>query len=920
MKFRTKLYMSIGSLLLLISISVVILMNMLEQATVNMNVVVNELYERIEMASTIKYETSNIGRVLREASISYSDESGVAQDPLNAWEESQININNAIYSLEKVDTQDESQELISKFKILHDSYQNIARQLVATKQMNGDGELQSSQWNEAELTRQRMLQIVDVLHGLQEQEMKNELLRSRETYNWAATTIYIYLAIIISVGIGVTIWIIKRLTNNLNDVTSVMKSVPNSDFSRLPRIEINQKGEIGAIAVAFNTMAKALEDHSKLEKKLVDEAEEHSWLNTKIADIATMYPEVENVEMLADLLITNLVPMVGGCYGVFYIKEVEDGKQYLRRMSSYAVLDEDNRFERFNLGEGLVGQCAIENRSILLNHVPDDYIKVGSGIGVGTPNNIIIFPVRFEDDVLAVIEIATFESFTTSQVKLLKEVNNNIGMTINSISNRMRAERLLQESQALTEELQVQSEELQLQQEELRTTNEKLEEQYGNSEQKKKELEKVREALEEKAQQLEISSQYKSEFLANMSHELRTPLNSLLILAQILSENGDGNLTAKQAEYIRTIYTSGNDLLHLINDILDLAKVESGKLEVIQNEVKFNELNDFITGQFSHIAKQKEVQFTIELEEGIPEYFYTDEQRLQQILKNLLSNAFKFTESGSVSYSVRQVIKEGKGRQLFDEKSQEKCMIAFSVTDTGIGIAKEKQETIFDAFKQADGTTSRQYGGTGLGLSISREYAYLLGGFIEVSSEKGKGSTFTLYLPNLQENEEIAEPSPIQEVAVGLEVEEFSLNVNGAVSEDYSIKQNGKTSLKDKKILIVDDDIRNVYALTIALEAYEMDIIVAENGREAIEVLQENPDTDLILMDIMMPEIDGFEATRRIRTMPEYKSLPIIALTAKAMKHSREECLVAGASDYISKPINLDQLFSLMQVWLYSKE
>ena len=920
MRFRTKLYMSIGSLLLLISISVVILMNMLEQATVNMNVVVNELYERIEMATTIKYETSNIGRVLREASISYSDESGVAQAPLNAWEESQININNAIDSLEKVDTKDESQQLISKFKILHASYQNIARQLVVTKQMNGELELQSSLWDEAEMTRQRMLQIVGVLHGLQEQEMKNELLRSRETYNWAATTIYIYLAIIISVGIGITIWIIKRLTNNLNEVTSVMKSVPNNDFSRLPRIEIEQKGEIGAIAVAFNTMAKALEDHSKLEKKLIDEAEEQSWLNTKIADIATMYPEVENVEMLAELLITKLVPMVGGSYGAFYIKEVEDGKQYLRRMSSYALLDKDNRFERFNLGEGLVGQCAIEKRSILLNHVPDGYVKVGSGMGVGAPNNLIVFPVRFEGDVLAVIEIASFETFTTSQVRLLKEVNNNIGMTINSISNRMRAERLLQESQALTEELQVQSEELQLQQEELRTTNEKLEEQYGNSEQKKKELEKVREALEEKAQQLEVSSQYKSEFLANMSHELRTPLNSLLILAQILSENGDGNLTAKQAEYIRTIYTSGNDLLHLINDILDLAKVESGKLEVVQNEVKFNELNDFITSQFSHIAKQKEVQFTLELEEGIPEYFYTDEQRLQQILKNLLSNAFKFTESGSVSYSVRKVIKEGKGRLLFDEQSQEKCMIAFSVTDTGIGISKEKQETIFDAFKQADGTTSRQYGGTGLGLSISREYAYLLGGFIELNSEKGKGSTFTLYLPNLQENEEIAEPSPIQEVAVGLEVEEFSLNVNSTVSENYSIKQNGKTSLKDKKILIVDDDIRNVYALTIALEAYEMDIIVAENGREAIEVLQENPDTDLILMDIMMPEIDGFEATRRIRSMPEYETLPIIALTAKAMKHSREECLVAGASDYISKPINLDQLFSLMKVWLYSKE
>lgn len=920
MKYRTKLYMSIGSLILLISMSVVILMNMLEQSTVNMNVVVNDLYERIKMASTIKYETVNIGRELNEIAAEHADEEHIRAS-LNAWEESHINIQNAIQALDKKDAKSESQQLMSKYNTLHEKYQNIAQQVITAQKLDSEANVQGSIWSEAELTRQRMLQISDVLYGLQEQELKNELLRSRETYNWAATTIYIYLAISLSIGIGVTIWIIKRLTNNLNHVTTVMKRVSDSNFDKLPRININQKGEIGAISVAFNTMAKALEDHSRLEKKLIEEAEEHSWINTNIADIATMYPEVENVQMLAELLITKLVPMVGGSYGAFYIKEVEDGKPYLRRMSSYALLDKENRFERFELGEGLIGQCAMENRSILLEQVPDDYIKVGSGTGVGTPNNIIIFPVRFEGDILAVIEIASFEVFTPSKVKLLKEVNNNIGLTINSISNRMKAERLLQESQALTEELQVQSEELQLQQEELRTTNEKLEEQYGNSEQKKKELEKVREALEEKAQQLEVSSQYKSEFLANMSHELRTPLNSLLILAQILSENGDGNLTEKQAEYIRTIYTSGKDLLHLINDILDLAKVESGKLEVIQNEVKFDELNHFIFRQFSHIAKQKNVQFTLELEEDLPEYFYTDEQRLQQILKNLLSNAFKFTESGSVSYSVRRVIKEGKGSHPFEENVQKQCMIAFSVTDTGIGISKEKQETIFDAFKQADGTTSRQYGGTGLGLSISREYAYLLGGFVEVESEKGKGSTFTLYLPNTQEKEEAAEePSTIQEVAVGLEVEDFALNVNRAVSENYSVKQSGKASLKDKKILIVDDDIRNVYALTIALEEYEMDIIVAENGREAIEVLQENPDTDLILMDIMMPEIDGFEATRRIRSMPGYETLPIIALTAKAMKHSREECLIAGASDYISKPINLDQLFSLMKVWLYSKE
>ncbi|WP_168733900.1 ATP-binding protein [Metabacillus sediminilitoris] len=917
MKFKTKLYASIGSLLLLISIIVVILMNMLEQSTVNMNVVVNELYERTEMASIIKYETLNIGREAREITTRHSDEA--VQAEVNAWEESRKNIQIAIEELEKKDTQEKSQELIAKYKTLHDTYENLSHQVMTTIKIDSQADIPPSLWDEAELTRKRMLQIADLLHGLQEQEMKNELLRSRETYNWAVTIIYIYLAIALTIGIGLTIWIIKRITDNLNTVTSVMKSVTTSDFDSLPRIKISNKGEIGEIAGAFNKMAQALEDHSKLEKQLKEEAEEQSWLKTKIADIATMYPEVENVQMLAELLISKLVPMVGASCGIFYVKDVENGQYFLRRMSSYALIDEKKEHDRYYFGEGLVGQCAIERRTILLDNVPENYIKIGSGIGNGSPKNVIILPVQFEGDVLAVLEIASFDSFSPSQLKLLEEVNNNIGITLNSISNRMRAERLLQESQSLTEELQAQSEELQLQQEELRTTNEKLEEQYEASEHKKKEIEKVREALEEKAQQLEISSQYKSEFLANMSHELRTPLNSLLILAQILSENKEGNLTSKQEEYIRTIYSSGNDLLLLINDVLDLAKVESGKIDILPKEVEFHSMQEYIYNQFSPLARHKKVQFNVEIAHDLPETFYTDEQRLQQILKNLLSNAFKFTDSGRVSLIIRKVLKEGIGWKTGEGENQPKSMLAFSVIDTGIGIDEEKQETIFEAFKQADGTTSRQYGGTGLGLSISREYAQLLGGAIEVSSEKGNGSTFTLYLPYLPSSSHVTGKLAIEEVAASLE-QHYPLRDSEKVIEEESMIQHGRSLLKNKKILIVDDDIRNVYALTIALEKFQMDIIVAENGREGIEVLKENPDTDLVLMDIMMPEIDGFEAMRRIRKIPQFTSLPIIALTAKAMKRSREECLNAGATDYISKPINLDQLFSLMQVWLYSKE
>lgn len=918
MKFTTKLYASIGSILLLISISVVILMNMLEQSMVNMQVVVDELYERIDIASNIKYETANVGRVFREIMDDSLHKSVTTSG--NAWEESNLKIRQEMDSLKEKDTQEKSQELMGKYTALHDSYQDKVQQVITMQKVDSRVEIPQSLVDDVKLTRERMLQISDILLGLQEQEMKNELLRSRETYNWAVTTIYIYLVISLSLGIGLIIWVIRSMTKNLNKVTTVMKSVNNSNVEDLPRLEISSKDEIGSIAVAFNKMVSELESHSQLEKQLLEEAEEQSWIKTKIAEIATMYPEAKDIQMLAELLISKLVPMVGASFGVFYMNSEKGIHSYLKRTATYAFSDHHKAPEGFHIGEGLVGQCALEKQTILLKQVPKDYIKIRSGTGESSPKNIIILPVQFEGVVLAVIEIASFESFNSSQVKLLEEIISTIGITINSISNHMKAERLLQESQSLTEELQVQSEELQLQQEELRTTNEQLEEQYAASEYKKKELEKVREDLEEKAKALEISSQYKSEFLANMSHELRTPLNSLLILARILSENEDGNLTEKQEEYTRTIYTSGNDLLLLINDILDLAKVESGKLEVISKEVNLHEMQDHMMRQFLPIANQKDIQFNVQLEPDVPQHLYTDEQRLQQILKNLLSNAFKFTESGSVTLQVRKVLTENVEQQM-PVSNQAKDMLAFSVRDTGIGIPREKQEAIFDAFKQADGTISRKYGGTGLGLSISREIACVLGGFIKLASKVGEGSNFTLYVPILQSSGIIEVKSYIEEASAEIEYENYSLNGKNEVDEEgSSIQEPGEFSLKNKKVLIVDDDIRNVYALTIALEKYKMDIIVAENGREGIEMLQGNPDTDLILMDIMMPEMDGFEAIRRIRQLPKYQTLPIIALTAKAMKQSREECLDAGATDYISKPIDLEQLFSLMHVWLYRKE
>ncbi len=913
MKFTTKLYASIGSILLLFSIAIILLLNMLEQSMVNMHVVVNQLYDRTDTASNIKYETANVGRLFREIMDEPQNES--ATPTVNAWEESNLKIRQEIESLKEKDSQETTHELIEKYIALHDSYQNKVQQVITMQKLDHEAKIPLSLVDNVKLTRERMLQLSDILLGLQEQAMKNELLRSQESYNSAVSSIYWLLIFSLAFGVGVIIWVLRSMTKNLRRVSAVMKSVDNSNIDDLPRIDIISKDEIGSIAVAYNKMVTELDEHNKFEKHLLEQAEEQSWFKTKIAEIATMYPEAKDAQMLAQLLISKLVPMVEASFGVFYLKSDSGVETYFKRIAAYAYSDTDKEIEGFNMGEGLVGQCAFEKQTILLNQVPNDYINIRSGTGEGKPRNLIILPVQHEEEVLAVIEIASFGVFNSSQVKLLEEIVSSIGITINSILNHMKAERLLQESQTLTEELQVQSEELQLQQEELRTTNEKLEEQYAASEQKKKELEKVREALEEKAQQLEISSQYKTEFLANMSHELRTPLNSLLILAQILSDNENGNLTAKQQEYVRTIYTAGNDLLLLINDILDLAKVESGKFDVITKDVNLLDVQESMIKQFSPIANQKNIQFTVQLEPNAPQHICTDTQRLQQILKNLLSNAFKFTDSGIVSLQVRKVWKEKS-----ETMDQAQNMLAFSVIDSGIGIPSEKQEVIFDAFKQADGTTSRKYGGTGLGLSISREIAHVLGGFIELTSTFGEGSNFTLYLPILQASGTKELNSYIEEAAANLDIEGYPLHPIKEVDVADSIQNKSISALKHKKVLIIDDDIRNLYALTIALEQYEMEIIVAENGREGIEMLQANPDTDLILMDIMMPEMDGFEAIRRIRELPKYTTLPIIALTAKAMKHSREECLDAGATDYISKPIDLDQLYSLMHVWLYRKE
>jgi signal transduction histidine kinase/CheY-like chemotaxis protein len=459
----------------------------------------------------------------------------------------------------------------------------------------------------------------------------------------------------------------------------------------------------------------------------------------------------------------------------------------------------------------------------------------------------------------------------------------------------------------LTQELQSQSVELRQTNEELQEKAALLSQQNRDIEVKNREIELARLGLEEKAEQLSLSSSYKSEFLANMSHELRTPLNSLLILSDLLAANEDGNLSQPQVEFAQTIHSAGSDLLALINDILDLSKVEAGRMDMNPATVVLESVRDGFERSFRPVAEQRGLDFRIELAEGLPAALTTDEQRLAQILGNLLSNAFKFTEQGGVTLRI-EPLQEGE-QPTSPTLAAADGVIVFSVADTGIGISETKLTGIFEAFQQADGTTSRSYGGTGLGLSISREIASLLGGEIRVQSTVGQGSCFTLYLPATIEPPALAAPPEAEHRDPPARA--FPVQADGAEPADTSdVRLDGKT------ILIVDDDVRNVFALTSLLEPRGARVLFAENGRRGIEALEHNPEVDLVLMDVMMPEMDGHETTRAVRTMPAFRALPIIALTAKAMTGDRDKSIAAGASDYITKPVDVDRLLGLMRAWL----
>jgi signal transduction histidine kinase/DNA-binding response OmpR family regulator/HAMP domain-containing protein len=997
-----------------------------------------------------------------------------------------------------------------------------------------------------------------------------------------------------------------NLTTQVRAIAEVATAVTKGDLTRF--ITVEASGEVASLKDNINEMIRNLKDTTQKNN-------EQDWLKTNIARFNRLLQGQRDIRHVSNLILSQLVPLVNAHQALFYLTRQDGGENILELVASYAAPSRRRPPQRLGLGDGLIGQCAIEKRSMLLTDAPHDYMRVTSGLGEAKPSTVIVLPALFEGEVKAVLELGSFERFSTIHTLFLDQLMESIGIVLNTLAANMQTEALLAQSQLLTGELQSQQEELKKtndrleqqattlqrsedllrsQQEELRGKNEELVEkanllswQNKQVEAKNQEVERAKEMLEEKAEQLALTSKYKSEFLANMSHELRTPLNSLLILSKLLADNADSNLTGKQIEFAQTINRAGTELLALINDILDLSKIESGTVTLDVSTVHFAEVMDNLQRSFEQVASDRKLQLKIELDPSLPRTMITDEKRLQQILKNLLSNAFKFTHDGGVELSIYRASNGwNPGNQLLNSASS---VVAYSVHDTGIGIAADKLRVIFEAFQQADGTTSRKYGGTGLGLSISREICRLLGGEITVESQPGVGSTFTLYLPmthdfskatvthaptpapttlihthapaqivvsrestpllvaseltddrqNIQPGDRVLliieddvkfgrilldlahdrgfkavvsatgsgalplvrrfNPSvitldinlpdmdgwrlldilkrsaetrhiPIHIISVddprerGLQMGAFSvlekpvdhatLQQALARTEEFIARKvkelllvedddlqsgeirkiigdgdvhvtrvtNGREALealktrqwdcvvldlvlpdmdgvqlietirrdlsrrlpviihtaKDlnpadeaklrnlvesfilkgpesheqlfdetalflhrfvermpedqrqiiekarrrepglagRKVLIVDDDIRNIFSLTGVLEQHDIEVLHAESGREGVAMLNETPSIDMVLMDVMMPDMDGYETMRQIRRNERFRKLPMIAITAKAMKGDREKCIEAGASEYISKPVDVDQLVSMMRVWL----
>ncbi len=669
-----------------------------------------------------------------------------------------------------------------------------------------------------------------------------------------------------------------NLTSQVRAISEVATAVIQGDLTR--SITVGAKGEVSGLKDTINQMIGNLRDTSRTNK-------EQDWLKTNLARFSGLMQGQRNLQSLTDQIMSELTPVVSAQHGAFYISERDGDEMTLRLTSTYAYARRKRLANRFGLGEGLVGQCALERKPIVVTEVPEDYVQVTSGLGEAPPRSIAVFPVLFENQVRGVIELGTFHEFTPVQLTFLEQLMLNVGLAINLIGTSMRTEQLLQQLQGSNVELDKRRKE--------------LEDRAGLLEMRNREIAEAGASLEAKSRELARVSQYKSQFLTNMSHEIRTPLNSMMILAQMLAANEGKNLTSRQQEWAGTIHSAGRDLLALINQILDLSKVEAGRIETHVETCPLDEVRVFAERMFRPVALQRGLEFAVDLAPSAPSAIKTDRQLLDQILKNLLANAFKFTERGRVDLRIELVTSGYRSESL----RRAPAVVAFAVSDTGVGIPSEQQERIFEAFYQGDATITRRTGGAGLGLAISREYARVLGGEILVKSTPGRGSTFTLYLP--LETESTLPPTPQRPTrTLGSEPTETEAKSPSQPTPEDSEAVAGKT------ILVVEDDARNLYALTSLLERHRMTVLPASNAQEALAQLERHPDTDIVLMDVMMPEVDGYEATRRIRAKKEFASLPVIALTAKASEADEIEAKNAGCAGYMVKPADARQLLAVL--------
>ncbi|MFI5494260.1 HAMP domain-containing protein [Actinoplanes sp. NPDC051859] len=707
----------------------------------------------------------------------------------------------------------------------------------------------------------------------------------------------------------------STLTTQLRAIAEVSTSVTRGDLTQ--RVAVEAQGEVAELKDNINQMIVTLRETTKANA-------EQGWLDSNLARIGGLLQGQRDLGEVCRMIMTEVTPLVDAQLGAFFLVDNEEAVMRLRLAASYGYVARNHEVT-FGPGEGLVGQAAVSRRTIRVRATHDGALTMRSGLMSMPPGDLVVLPVLFEGEMLGVIEFASVAAFSGLHLTFLERLVATIGIALNTIQANRRTEELLAQSQRLAREMQDQSAELQRTNAELEDKAQLLSEQKGNIETKNREIELARLGLEEKAQQLSRASAYKTEFLANMSHELRTPLNSLLLLARLLAENSDKNLTDKQIEFARTIHSAGSDLLSLIDDILDLSKIEAGRMDVEPDQVEFEEVRGYVEQAFRPQADEKGLEFRVDVSPELPRSIVTDAQRLQQILRNLLSNAVKFTDTGSVTLSIFPAAPDSE----FDIPSLSAAnqVVALAVTDTGIGISDEKLSLIFEAFQQADGTTSRKYGGTGLGLSISREFAALLGGTIVVASAPGEGSTFTLYMPDALVPDSVQLPMPPLPVEAALPALPARPALNSLdlpllttqVEEPHSVTPASR-QLDGATVLIVDDDVRNVFALTSALEMHGLHVLYSDNGVDGVRLLAEHPEVDIVLMDAMMPDQDGYETTRGIRRNQRFQDLPVVFLTAKAMPGDRESALAAGASDYITKPVDLDRLIELMARWVNASD